>query len=385
MNQSSNYYDLIIIGGGCTGLAIARELLLQGDSRRVLVLEGRIDYSNDRTWCYWADKKSFWHDFAAKTWHQWYYSLFNEKSVSNHHSHQYSYCYLPAIKYYEYHVGLIKQSSTIELFLNSQVKETSGIAKRENSNDNYWTIRTDRDLVFYGKNIIDTRPPRCFKSLLYQSFYGVEIETSSIDIETVALMSQMRTDQYSFRFNYILPLGDKKYLFEHTRFTPNNISLDILEKECLQEMMRLKIDYKEIIRFEAATLPMGLRVDRSPWPQAGTVAGGLRDSSGYGFLRLQKWAREYVSLLTKDNLETLPRYGSSIDAMMDKIFIRALLDNQSRIPDFFIQLSKNCDYHSLIRFLSDDAFYLDYLRVMKSLPPKPFIKSLYKVLQDGGH
>ena len=51
-------YDLLVIGAGCAGLSLARELTRQSGATtklRVALLEPRETFSNDRTWCFGND------------------------------------------------------------------------------------------------------------------------------------------------------------------------------------------------------------------------------------------------------------------------------------------------------------------------------------------
>jgi lycopene beta-cyclase len=51
-------YDYAIIGGGCSGLSLAVELVhaVSGD-RRIAVFEPRRSYHLDRIWCFWKTTK----------------------------------------------------------------------------------------------------------------------------------------------------------------------------------------------------------------------------------------------------------------------------------------------------------------------------------------
>ena len=58
--MATNYFDLIIVGAGCSGLALARQLAIQGYQGSVNIIDSRLDFTNDKTWCYWSEKDSFW-------------------------------------------------------------------------------------------------------------------------------------------------------------------------------------------------------------------------------------------------------------------------------------------------------------------------------------
>ncbi len=49
-----SHVDLLILGGGCAGLSLASRLAEFGkDAPKVLIIEQRESYTNDRTWCFW--------------------------------------------------------------------------------------------------------------------------------------------------------------------------------------------------------------------------------------------------------------------------------------------------------------------------------------------
>ena len=65
-------YDLIIIGGGCSGLSLAAalcRLAVQPEHvPRTLIVEPRSRYTNDRSWCFWAQADHNNQGPAGKPW-----------------------------------------------------------------------------------------------------------------------------------------------------------------------------------------------------------------------------------------------------------------------------------------------------------------------------
>lgn len=50
-------YDFIITGFGCAGMSFVYYLLQsQLKNSQILIIDSSEKNSNDRTWCYWADK-----------------------------------------------------------------------------------------------------------------------------------------------------------------------------------------------------------------------------------------------------------------------------------------------------------------------------------------
>lgn len=370
MNEET--YDLVIIGGGCTGLALAKEFCESGTQKNILILEERDLYHNDRTWCYWAQKSSQWYQWAERTWSQWLYHHENKKFF--HRSEKWHYCYLPSIRYYDKIKSMIDVSQSVHLSLSTAVSHIR-------QSDLMWEVHTHKGQTFISKQVLDTRPCKSMKSMMYQCFVGYEVELDNPVQQYVSIMQDMRSDHRGFRFNYIIPLGDKSYLFEHTRFSSEPYCQQSLSQECDDELYRLGIQPQKVLRQEYGVLPMGLNVQSSPWPTAGTSAGALRDASGYGFLRIQRWAHDYASAFLSTKPVTLPDYkGRKLDPFMDKIFLQALKDNAQLSPRFFSSMAQYCSPDSLVRFLSDRASFSDYFQIIRSLPPYPFLRSLFKIV-----
>ena len=71
MKEAHPDYDLIVIGGGCAGLSLARRLIEDESTLRVLILEHRDAYSDDRAWCFWENSDHSLKNLEAKTWATW--------------------------------------------------------------------------------------------------------------------------------------------------------------------------------------------------------------------------------------------------------------------------------------------------------------------------
>ena len=74
--------DLAILGGGCAGLSLARDIARlapqTSGGRRVVVLEPRLRYENDRTWCGWFLADETQDPLVSRRWPAWRFSLGEE-------------------------------------------------------------------------------------------------------------------------------------------------------------------------------------------------------------------------------------------------------------------------------------------------------------------
>ena len=88
MKEAHPDYDLIVIGGGCAGLSLARLLIENESTLRVLILEHRDTYSDDRVWCFWEKSDHSLKNLEAKAWASWQFSsaddiIYSHKSDSD--------------------------------------------------------------------------------------------------------------------------------------------------------------------------------------------------------------------------------------------------------------------------------------------------------------
>ena len=77
-------WDIVIIGGGLGGLALAAELASpQFSELSVLVLEKRKEYVRDRTWSYWATEQHRYSHLERRQWNQWSVSVGEQVNTQN--------------------------------------------------------------------------------------------------------------------------------------------------------------------------------------------------------------------------------------------------------------------------------------------------------------
>ena len=374
-------HDILIIGGGCSGLALAYHLKKNNTDQKIIILESRKEYTHDKTWCFWEKNENLWTSMATKHWSHWSFHTDSDHQTIKHESQIWKYYHLPAIKYYKHMTQTIRTSNNITLKMNTQVTK---ITKEKTSllgpKGTTYQLQTNND-TYRALHVIDTRPQRSGESILFQSFYGFEIEIqASQNDDCVALMHNMRTDDTSFRFNYILPLSKTHMLFEHTRFADSPISEEIMKKECSIEMKRLDIKHQKIIRTEYGLLPMGLKIKPSQFHTGGQRQGALRDASGYAFLRIQRWADAFSKELIKqsDHKTKIPNKNrKDSQKTMDMFFLKTLRREHHDSSKIFMSLAKSAGANLFSRFMSDQSSLMDKIRIIISMPPWPFIKTLF--------
>ena len=373
--------DILILGGGCAGLSLARELVEQGYLGRVVILEQRTAYTNDRSWSFWSSNNEDDSALAAASWSRWRYSMADGRS-SVHSVEDIQYHYVPSDRFYRNASALIDRCPKVDLRLGTTINsiERSGQSLQ---------VRCD-DQVFNADFVIDTRPPkrqRLEKSTLFQCFSGqiLRLAPGTIkDPATVELMTLMRSDDRGFIFDYLLPMSDQRVLVEATRFSNRIQDHEAMKGDLQRLIQRRGFEALAIEHSEYAVLPMGLP-DPDPASSqpdgvvlAGTAAGALRPATGYAYLRIQRWARRCAAEMIRGNGPCPHPKDSRLQRWMDDLFLRVMRQNPDRIPDLFMRLAEQAGPASLVRFLSDRASLTDRIRVIKSLPVKLFLGHLLK-------
>jgi len=370
--------DLIILGGGCAGLSLGLRLAENpGSCRRVMILESRKRYANDRTWCFWRLAP---HRFDAVIRHQW-----SQVAVSSAHQSVVADCgktpyqMLASEDFYDQACRLVHASDTVSLMLDTPFH---GEAKRVGS---YWQLDTARGPVT-ANVVIDTRPPATAVDdvLLWQSFSGQEIrcDAAPFDTSTVQLMDFAAESHDELRFTYLLPMSPERALVETTVFgtQPRNAAalaarqLRAVEKYCGGALY-------EVHRTESGILPMGWRTRRAmskgSFVSAGIMHGGARPASGYAFQRIQRWASDAARTLRGGDVPKPHQADPLPTRTMDRLLLKALRARPDLGPQLFTDLFWHADPARIIRFLSDKGTLADHLAMIGALPARPFLGAVF--------
>lgn len=373
--------DLVILGGGCAGLSLGVHLADASATRHhTRILEGRTEYTNDRTWCFWRNGP---HRFSHLISQEW--PAVRVRSAQRRVDVDCAatpYQMLPAEAFYTEAEQCIAASQSVTLEMGVRVTE---LPMRISGG---WRIETSAGQLT-SRQLIDTRPPRrptAGDAILWQSFVGQEIEciTEVFDPTTVELMDFMDVRDGTVAFCYVLPLSRTRALFEYTVFGERPLSAGDLWS--VQQAALLRATRQQswvVLRQESGTLPMGLTADppMPPGPdyvRVGVMSGAARPSTGYAFQRIQRWARSAAASLRRNDFDVAHRPDAVVRRLMDQLFLRVLRDQPERAPELFLRMFGAADPARMIRFLSDRGSALDCAAVIATLPIALFLGQLCK-------
>ena len=370
--------DLLVIGGGLAGLSLAMRLARDGYSGRVVIIEPRDEYVDDRSWSFWTPAGGTLPVPASRRWDRWQFSRLGGEPVTCS-AQGWSYAYVRSLDFYRAALALIASRPNFSLV-------TGARAGAVDSTGDHTSVTTSAG-SFSARHVVDTRPAamdRFSASTMFQSFAGRELrfDQPRFDDSQVELMTDMRSDALGFAFSYVLPLSPTHALVEATRFSKQPLSRALLATDLDRLLSSRGWSQAEVLRTETAVLPMGLPAPDLADPRPGVVragvgAGALRAASGFGFLRIQAWADRCAGELLRGQAPVGHPAEPKVRGWMDQVFLRALAEHPERSAEFFLRLAASVPGERFVRFMSDQGGCLDHARVVAALPPGPFLQAIH--------
>jgi hypothetical protein len=94
-------------------------------------------------------------------------------------------------------------------------------------------------------------------------------------------------------------------------------------------------------------------------------------------MRIQRWAKDCANQFSEQSILSPHTDSGFFLTQMDQLFLKVLRLQPQLTPTLFQQLLGQTDTERFIRFMSDEAYFFDYLNIVSSLPKTPFIKALF--------
>ena len=366
-------FDLAIIGAGCAGLSLAARLADQSPHLRVVVLDPRAGFDDDRTWCFWSDGSAPLDSLAAARWPSWRFSDASGDARIHRASSQH-YVMIRGVDFYADALARLT-GSNVELRLNTR-------ALRLDETADQVSVALDAGAPITARRVVDTRPDRTAPAMMHQVFLGLEIEADfdAFDPDCAGLMDGLSGDGDAVSFLYTLPLTKRRALMEWTVFARTPRAPETL-RPCLDTALaRAGLSGARILRTERGVLPMGAVAAPSPSGsrivKAGAGGGAVRAATGYAFQRIQRWAQACADEIAAGRAPIGHPPEPALRAFMDKVFLKTLARAPQRGGAYFMALARHVPPAALVRFMSDEAGPADLARVVAALPPGPFLAAL---------
>ena len=378
-------YDYLIVGGGAAGLSLAYHISQETRlaHKKVLIIEPEAKDQNDRTWSYWGKEPMLFDSIAA---HEWCKIAFRSPGFENIIDLEaYRYRMIRGLDYYQFIRSTLATNAQFTLLRGT-------VATLENTANGVTAHGSVGE--FTARYGFDSRPPAIEQypskyRYLLQHFVGWEVETVAdvFDPDVVEFMDFRGEQHQEARFMYVLPFTARTALVEYTLFSEKPLPKAEYEaaiREYLGTTLRVT-DYR-IVAEEVGAIPMTdhlLPARNGPHIiNLGTRGGRAKPSTGYAFKRIQQHSARLVAALASTG--HLPADPTG-DRWQFRLFDTLLLDIMQRrgetTRDIFRQLFERNPVERIFRFLDETTSWADNLRVMNSVAPGPFMRSIGHVLR----
>ena len=370
--------DVIIAGAGLSGLSLAVALLDAGlpEDARVVLVDPRETLSGaDRTWCFFDLVPHAFESAITHRWSRW--RVRNGAAEVLRSAPGISYCTIPGERFYELALErLVAAGQRIELVLGVTVEHLEDRGAHVDVHTSAGVLR--------ARLAMDSRPPSLTRAAddgndvnLLQHFRGRVVRSAEpvFEADTATLMDFDVSQADGIHFIYVLPFDAHTALVESTFFTERPLPDAVYEAAIDTWLARRRPGVVfQTISHESGVIPMTTEpFDAWPSPRIvriGTAGGHVKPSSGYAFLAVQRFVREFaprvVSALRVDGCAEPPAARSPRTIALDTIFLSYLRSRPERAPDTFYRLFERVPPAVLARFLSDTGTLADDLTVMRT-------------------
>ena len=371
-----NNYDFIIIGAGCSGLSLLYEMNKSNilKNKTCAIFDKRKQFSKDKIWSYW---NVFEHSFSDCVLNQWDKVIIkgNEEIILD--CREFTYQSVDSEKFYNKILKSINDNKNIKLFLDHSVDEIN--------EENDQIIIKSKNELFKTNLVFDSslKINNSNDAKIYQHFYGCEVNfKENINLNKHPTLMDFNCDQGNWtHFFYTLPLSDNKIFIETTWISDQqNYTKDQYISE-INEYIQKNLNYKKEYTFgynEMGSIPMFHYQQKTGYKKVikiGAAANLTRKSTGYTFLNIQKFTKELVQKLIKNQIITNNQIKSKYN-FLDRIFIKVLLEEKGNMYKIFLRLFKKNNTKDIVNFLSNSSNFIQDIKIILSMPKLIFIKKL---------
>ncbi|TDB60036.1 lycopene cyclase family protein [Arundinibacter roseus] len=379
-------YDYILAGGGLAGLSLAyymNQSVLRNKS--ILIIDKEEKKKNDRTWCFWEkDLPSAFDPIVYRSWEKvMFFGSDNfEKKLD---LGDYMYKWIRGIDFYDF-VRTDLASNPNITFLYTSIERITDTA------DGGFVITEEGQ--FIADYVFDSITPLAIdkdnRHNMLQHFKGWEISTPHATFDPLCpTMMDYRVPQEGpgVRFCYVLPVDEHRAMVEYTVFSDK-----LLEpQDYVRELHSYIRDVLQITEFTIEAEEFGIIPMTDEHPKTskrnrviriGTSGGFVKASTGYAFVRTQRFTQQLVSqLLTVGKpLRRKRTLFQWFKNLLDSTLLNVLLKQRYSGKAVFTRLYKHNPTPRLLAFLDEQTSFWEDLKIMSTVPIAPFTKGMFDSL-----
>lgn len=369
--------SIIFCGAGMSSILIVYELIKLNkiSEYNILIIDKDFSLKNDRTLCFWEEKKGNFDEILTKKWNK--IGFFHQKFSKIIDISPFQYKMIRWSDLQKFIINKIKQEPYIHLISQKIIQI--------HQNGKEYEVKTNKQ-CFFSEFIFDSRLDlkeinQSKFPLIKQHFLGFLIETHHdlFDDSFATFMDFTVEQKFNTRFMYVLPVSTKKALFEYTIFSSNELNPDEYKEEIIHYLKKKNIHNYKIIKKEYGVIPMTSfpfwNRNSKTYIRIGSTGGWSKTSTGFTFSTAQKKAKilaqQFPNLILKRTLKNRKFW------FYDWIFIEFLCNYNHLGNEIFYSIFKRNKIQSILRFLNEESNASEEFKIILSCKKRLFIKSLF--------
>lgn len=371
-------FDYLFAGAGASTTLLLMSMEKRGMlyNKSIAIIDPDDKSKNDKTYCFWAkhddDISIACKDLISYRWNKIIVNKNIEESLE-----PLEYLHITGQDVYSELKRIIQQYNI------HRVHDSVDLIQKENDYIHVHSTKTNN--TYQSKLVFDSRTPKYqINSInqyqLYQSFIGYVIETEQTipQHESVRLMDFEVDQQNHTQFMYLLPFNSNKALVELTRFGSEVITEDEA-KTVIDNYIKNNIGDYKISNLEIGCIPMSnaeiLIENISNVIPIGARAGAIKASTGYAFKKMFEHAEQISESIQKE--ENNVKIRSNIKfKFYDRLLLQILKNQPDKGKNIFQTLFQKNKAVDVLHFIEEKTNLQQDLKILFSLPIKPFINAL---------
>lgn len=364
-------FDVIIIGAGLSGIALAIELISRTE-KSLLIVEKKVKLKKDKNWCFWNEPKNHFSDLFDNKWDEIVVKAKGEQLIKKASNR--SYLRISSKKFYDEGLRIINKSKKARLILGQHIDSINEL------NDKVKVV--SKKGTFYCKILFNSVPNEISRNRLKQHFFGIEVKSKKpiFDKSKIILMD-FQGKKNTVHFFYLLPYTEYKALVETTYFSSSLCSALTYKKD-IRNYLKKNFPNQdfEICFCEKGVLPMysNTIVRSKKVVPIGMSNNWLKISTGYGFQKAFINSKQIVDCILEGKDIYLEK--KLVSTILDQIFCEFLLKYPNDSEEFFFKFFSGLKLKTIINFLTEKYSFIDMVRVLLTLPKKKLILTSISML-----
>lgn len=370
-------FDYLFAGAGASTTLILMSMEKRGllKNKSIVIIDPDDKTKNDKTYCFWAKEDDLitidCNHLISYRWNKIIVNKNIQESI-----YPLEYLHITGHEVYKELKRIIQQYNILRV--NDTVKSI------QETEDGLHVFTNENE--FYSNLVFDSRPPSYqIKSSnqyqLSQSFIGYVVETESeIPMYDSVRLMDFEVDQLNHtQFMYVLPFESNKALIEITRFGSEKIT-QIEAEQILDHYIQNNFGKYKIIDIEKGCIPMSnaeiLNEEIENVIPIGARAGAIKASTGYAFKKMHEHAEQITKSLHQKEINININHKIKFK-FYDRLLLQILKHQADKGKVIFKTLFEKNKAVEVLHFIEEKTSLKDDIKILLSLPIKPFIKALF--------